>query len=79
MSRYGFLTDLRQQARSEFNPGNLPVGMTKYYDAKLGANCRFHCSLCHSANFTIAHGDPHRRGSRCTPSPSMKPGQFQAD
>ena len=81
MSRYGFLTDLRQQPDPEYNPGNLPVGMTKYYDAKLGAELvDFTCSLCHS-------GELHYRGTAIRIDggqsmhaiTSMKPGQFQAD
>jgi hypothetical protein len=81
MSRYGFLTDLRQQPDPEFNPGNLPVGMTKYFDAKLGAELvDFTCSLCHT-------GELHYRGTAIRIDggqsmhaiTSMKPGQFQAD
>lgn len=81
MSRYGFLTDLRQQPDPEYNPGNLPVGMTKYYDAKLGAELvDFTCSLCHT-------GELHYRGTAIRIDggqsmhaiTSMKPGQFQAD
>jgi hypothetical protein len=81
MSRYGFLTDLRQQPDPGFNPGNLPVGMTKYYDAKLGAELvDFTCSLCHT-------GELHYRGTAIRIDggqsmhaiTSMKPGQFQAD
>lgn len=81
MSRYGFLTDLRQQPDPGYNPGNLPVGMTKYYDAKLGAELvDFTCSLCHT-------GELHYRGTAIRIDggqsmhaiTSMKPGQFQAD
>jgi mono/diheme cytochrome c family protein len=81
MSRYGFLTDLRQQPDPEYNPGNLPVGMTKYYDAKAGAELvDFTCSLCHT-------GELHYRGTAIRIDggqsmhaiTSMKPGQFQAD
>lgn len=81
MSRYGFLTDLRQQPDPDYNPGNLPVGMTKYYDARLGAELvDFTCSLCHT-------GELHYRGTAIRIDggqsmhaiTSMKPGQFQAD
>jgi len=81
MSRYGFLTDLRQQADPEYNPGNLPVGMTKYFDVKVGAELvDFTCSLCHT-------GELHYRGTAVRIDggqamhaiTSMKPGQFQAD
>jgi hypothetical protein len=81
MSRYGFLTDLRQQPDPEFNPGNLPVGMTRYYDAKAGAELvDFTCSLCHT-------GELHYKGTAVRIDggqsmhaiTSMKPGQFQAE
>ncbi len=81
MSRYGFLTDLRQQPDPDFNPGNLPVGMTKYYDSKLGAELLdFTCALCHT-------GELHYRGTAVRIDggqamhaiTDMKPGQFQAE
>jgi hypothetical protein len=81
MSRYGFLTDLRQKPDPLYNPGNLPVGMTKYFDAKAGAELLdFTCSLCHT-------GELHYRGTAVRVDggqsmhaiTSMKPGQFQAD
>jgi cytochrome c5 len=81
MSRYGFLTELRQQPDPAYNPGNLPVGMTKYFDAKVGAELvDFTCSLCHT-------GELHYRGTAIRIDggqsmhaiTSMKPGQFQAD
>jgi mono/diheme cytochrome c family protein len=81
MSRYGFLTNLRQQPDPRYNPGNLPVGMTKYYDVRLGTELLdFTCSLCHT-------GELHYRGTALRIDggqamhaiTSMKPGQFQAD
>jgi hypothetical protein len=81
MSRYGFLTDLRQQPDPQFNPGNLPVGMTKYFDAKLGTELLdFTCALCHT-------GELHYKGTALRVDggqamhaiTSMKPGQFQAE
>jgi len=81
MSRYGFLTDLRQQPDPAYNPGNLPVGMTKYFDATVGAELvDFTCSLCHT-------GELHYRGTAVRVDggqsmhaiTSMKPGQFQAE
>jgi len=81
MSRYGFLTELRQQADPEYNPGNLPVGMTKYFDAKVGAELvDFTCSLCHTGELHY-HGTAVRvdGGQAMHAITSMKPGQFQAD
>jgi hypothetical protein len=81
MGRYGFLTDLRQQPDPQFNPGNLPVGMTKYFDVKVGAELLdFTCALCHT-------GELHYRGTALRVDggqamhaiTSMKPGQFQAE
>lgn len=81
MSRYGFLTDLRQQPDPAVNPGNLPVGMTKYFDAKIGAELvDFTCSLCHT-------GELHHQGTAIRVDggqamhaiTDMKPGQFQAE
>ena len=81
MHRYGFLTDVRQKADPDYNPGNLPVGFTKYYDARLGAELvDFTCSLCHT-------GELHYRGTAIRIDggqamhaiTDMKPGQFQAD
>ncbi len=81
MSRYGFLTELRQQADPQWNPGNLPVGFTKYYDAKLGAELLdFTCSLCHTGELhyqgTAVRVDGGQAMHAIT---DMKPGQFQAD
>lgn len=81
MGRYGFLTDLRQQADPLYNPGNLPVGFTRYFDAKAGAELvDFTCSLCHT-------GELHYRGTAVRVDggqamhaiTDMKPGQFQAE
>jgi len=81
MARYGFLTDVRQQPDPDWNPGNLPVGFTKYYDEKVGAELLdMTCSMCHT-------GELHYRGTAIRIDggqamhavTDMKPGQFQAD
>jgi RoxA-like, cytochrome c-like len=81
MSRYGFLTDIQQRPDPRWNPGNLPVGFTKYYDERLNAELvDFTCSLCHT-------GELHYRGTaiRVLGGPAMhaitdmKPGQFQME
>ena len=81
MSRYGFLTDLRQQADPVWNPGNLPVGFTKYYDAKLGAELLdFTCSLCHTGELHYQGTAVRIDGGQAMHAiTDMKPGQFQAD
>ena len=81
MARYGFLTDLRQQPDPRWNPGNLPVGFTKYYDERLNAELLdFTCSLCHTGELHY-NGTAVRvlGGQAMHAVTDMKPGQFQAE
>jgi len=81
LGRYGFLTELRQQADPVWNPGNLPVGFTKYYDEKLGAELLdFTCSLCHTGELHYQGTAVRIDGGQAMHAiTDMKPGQFQAD
>lgn len=80
LARFGFLTDLRQQADPKWNPGNLPVGFAKYYDEVAGAELLdFTCSLCHTGE--LHHNGTAIRilgGQAMHAVTDMKPGQFQA-
>lgn len=81
MARYGFLTEIRQRPDPDWNPGNLPVGFAKYYDAKVGAELLdFTCSLCHTGELHYNGTAIRIDGGQATHAvTSMKPGQFQAD
>lgn len=81
MGRYGFLTGLRQQPDPEYNPGNLPVGFTKYYDARLGTELLdFTCSLCHTGELHYQGTALRIDGGQAMHAiTDMKPGQFQAE
>jgi hypothetical protein len=81
MSRYGFLVDVRQQPDPDWNPGNLPVGFTKYYDQKIGAELLdFTCSLCHTGELHYQGTAIRIDGGQAMHAVTdMKPGQFQAD
>jgi hypothetical protein len=81
MARYGFLTDIQQQPDAKWNPGNLPVGFTKYYDVTVNAELLdFTCSLCHTGELHY-HGTALRvlGGQAMHAITDMKPGQFQAE
>jgi hypothetical protein len=78
LARFGFLTD--QQPDPRWNPGNLPVGFTKYYDDRAGAELLdFTCSLCHTGELRY-HGTAVRilGGQAMHAVTDIKPGQFQA-
>ncbi|NHA14418.1 di-heme-cytochrome C peroxidase [Thioalkalivibrio sp. XN279] len=81
MARYGFLTDLHQQPDPDWNPGNLPVGFTKYYDEKVGAELLdMTCSLCHTGELHYQGTAIRIDGGQAMHAiTDMKPGQFQAD
>jgi hypothetical protein len=81
MARYGFLTDVGQRPDPKWNPGNLPVGFTKYYDDVVGAELLdFTCSLCHTGELHY-NGTAIRilGGQAMHAVTDMKPGQFQAE
>lgn len=81
MARYGFLTDIQQRPDPRWNPGNLPVGFTKYYDERVNAELLdFTCSLCHTGE--LHHNGTAIRilgGQAMHALTDMKPGQFQAE
>ena len=81
MARYGFLTDIHQQADPDWNPGNLPVGFARYYDEKAGAELLdFTCSLCHTGELHYQGTAIRIDGGQAMHAVTdMKPGQFQAD
>jgi hypothetical protein len=57
LSRFGFLTSPGQQADPHWNPGNLPVGFTRYYDSEVKAELLdVTCSLCHTGE--LRYTDP---------------------
>jgi hypothetical protein len=80
MARYGFLTDIRQQPDPDWNPGNLPVGFTRYYDEKVGAELLdMTCSLCHTGELHYQGTAIRIDGGQAMHAiTDMKPGQFQA-
>jgi hypothetical protein len=57
LSRFGFLTAPGQQGDPQWNPGNLPVGFTRYYDSEIKAELLdVTCSLCHTGE--LRYTDP---------------------
>lgn len=59
MASFGFLVTPGQQADPVWNPGNLPVGFTRYYDPEIKAELLdVTCSLCHTGelHYTDASG-----------------------
>ena len=81
MARYGFLTGIHQQPDPQWNPGNLPVGFTKYYDEKVGAELLdMTCSLCHTGELHFQGTAIRIDGGQAMHAiTDMKPGQFQAE
>ncbi len=81
MARYGFLTDIDQRPDPKWNPGNLPVGFTKYYDQRVGAELLdFTCSLCHTGELHFQGTAVRVLGGQAMHAiTDMKPGQFQAE
>ncbi len=85
--RFGFLVSPGQKADPEWNPGNLPVGFTRYYDPEIKAELLdVTCSLCHTGELHYTDpADPTSvtalrvdGGQAMHAVTSMQPGQFQS-
>ncbi|MEP4147877.1 MAG: di-heme-cytochrome C peroxidase [Halioglobus sp.] len=87
MYRFGFLISPGQTANPTWNPGNLPVGFTRYYDPEVKAELLdVTCSLCHTGELHYTDPKDPRSvtalrvdgGQAMHAVTSMQIGQFQA-